>query len=85
VTVITADGQRVRGTRKGEDAYSVQIMDTHERLQGYVKADVREVRRDSESLMPDFGQDRLNDRDLDDLLAFLGTLRGPAAGSSGQR
>src|SRR5713226_5111704 len=38
VTLITRDGQQIRGTRKGEDAFSIQIMDTRERLQGYPKA-----------------------------------------------
>ena len=65
--------------RKGEDAFSIQIMDTHERLQGYVKADLREVSRDAQSLMPSFGVDRLADRDLDDLLDFMVTLRANTA------
>jgi hypothetical protein len=34
-------------------------MDTNERLQGYLKANLREVIRDKKSLMPDFGPDRL--------------------------
>jgi putative heme-binding domain-containing protein len=69
------NGQQIRGARKGEDAFSIQLMDTHERLQGYLKADVRNVTRESKSLMPDYRPETLNDRDLDDLLAFLGTLR----------
>ena len=75
VALVTRDGQTIRGTRKGEDAFSVQIMDARERLQGYLKTNLREVTRDKKSLMPDFGPDRLSDQDLDDLLAFLGTLR----------
>jgi putative heme-binding domain-containing protein len=75
VTLVTRDGARIRGTRKSEDVFSIQIMDTHERLQGYRKSDLREVTRDSDSLMPMFGQDRLDDAALEDLLAFLGTLR----------
>ncbi len=75
VTLVTRDGQRIRGVRKGEDAFSIQIMDTRERLQGYVKAELREVSRDTQSLMPSFGADRLSDADLDDLLDFLSTLR----------
>jgi putative heme-binding domain-containing protein len=80
VTLVTRDGQQIRGTRKGEDAFSIQIMDTRERLQGYLKASLREVIRDKKSLMPDFGPDHLSDRELNDLLTFLGTLRasGPA-------
>jgi len=75
VTLVTRDGQQIRGTRKGEDVFSIQIMDTRERLQGYLKANLREVTRDKKSLMPDFGPDRLSDLDLNDLLAFLGTRR----------
>jgi putative heme-binding domain-containing protein len=77
VTLVTRDGQRIRGVKKNEDAFSIQIMDTHERLQGYLKSGLRELVNDDASLMPDFGPDRLSDRDLDDLLAYLGTLRSP--------
>jgi putative heme-binding domain-containing protein len=80
VTIVTATGQRIRGVRKSEDAFSIQIMDTSERLQGYLKGNLREVIPESRSLMPEFRPDRLNDRDLDDLLRFLGRLRGPEAG-----
>jgi putative heme-binding domain-containing protein len=74
-TLTTRNGQQIRGVRKSEDVFSIQIMDTHERLQGYLKADLRDVTRERKSLMPDFGSETLNDRDLDDLLAFLSTLR----------
>ena len=43
VTLVARDGQQIRGTRKGEDAFSIQIMDTTRRLQGYLKANLREV------------------------------------------
>jgi hypothetical protein len=82
--LTTRAGQRIRGARKGEDAFSIQIMDTHERLQGYLKADLRDVSRDSKSLMPDYGPDAVNDRDLDDLLAFLSTLRSEEAPRRGR-
>jgi alcohol dehydrogenase (cytochrome c) len=85
VTLVTRDGQRIRGTKKGEDVFSVQIMDTRERLQGYVKADLQEVVYEKSSLMPAYSADRLGDGDLNDLVSYLGTLRGsgsPATGSS---
>jgi putative heme-binding domain-containing protein len=84
VTLVTRDGQRIRGVRKGEDAFSIQIMTSRERLQGYVKAELREVSRDTQSLMPSFGADRLSDDELDDLLEYLGTLRANAAPQRGQ-
>jgi putative heme-binding domain-containing protein len=75
VTLVTRDGQRIRGVKKNEDAFSVQIMDTHERIQGYVKADLKELIDEETSLMPDFGADRLPDADLADLVTYLRTLR----------
>ena len=72
---LTIDGQRIRGVKKNEDAFSVQIMDTHERIQGYVKSDLKEVIDDETSVMPDFGADRVSDRDLADLVAYLQGLR----------
>lgn len=79
VTLVTRDGDRIRGVRKNEDEFSIQIMDSRERLQGYVKADLAEVTIDKQSLMPVYGPDRLNDHDLDDLLRYLTSLRGTDA------
>jgi putative heme-binding domain-containing protein len=75
VTLVTRDGQRIQGARKAEDAFSIQIMDTHERLQGYVKSNLREVIREKTSLMPDFGADRLSGQELNDVVAYLATFR----------
>ena len=80
MTLVTRDGQRVRGTRKSEDALSIQIMDTNERLRGFLKSSLREVIKEPASLMPAFGPDRLTESDLNDVLAFLNTLRPPAGG-----
>jgi len=75
VSLVTRGGQRIRGVKKNEDAFSIQIMDTRERLQGYAKADLRELIDEETSIMPDFGSDRLSDSDLNDLLDYLQTLR----------
>ena len=74
VTLVTHDGREIRGVKKGEDAFLVQVLDTGERLQGYVKADLRDVRNEPQSLMPRFGPDRLTNGDLDDLLRFLASV-----------
>lgn len=75
VTLVTRTGERIRGIKKNEDAFSIQIMDAQERLQGYPKSSLRELINDETSLMPDFSEERLSNRDLDDLLTYLGTLR----------
>jgi cytochrome c oxidase cbb3-type subunit III len=78
VTLVTRQGERIRGVRKNEDEFSIQIMDARERLQGYLKSSLAEVTLDKQSLMPMYAPDRLNDRDLDDLVRYLTGLRGTA-------
>jgi mono/diheme cytochrome c family protein len=76
VTVVTKDGQRIRGVKKNEDVFSIQIMDMRERIQGYLKSSLQDVIYEKISLMPPFGQGRMNDGDLNDLIGYLTTLRG---------
>jgi putative heme-binding domain-containing protein len=76
VTLVTKDGQRIRGTKKNEDVFSVQVMDQRERIQGYLKSELKDVIYEKESLMPVFTGERLNDRDLTDVVGYLTSLRG---------
>src|SRR5262245_17619913 len=76
VTVTQNNGQTIQGVKKNEDGYSVQIMDTSERIQGYDKAKMKEVKDETRSAMPTFGTDRLSESDLDDIVRYLQTLKG---------
>ena len=76
VTLVLRDGQRIRGVKKNEDEYSIQVMDMRQRIQGYVKANLAEVVAEKQSVMPAYAPDQLNGGDLDDLLSYLSTLRG---------
>ena len=76
MTVTPADGAPIQGVKKNEDLFSVQIMDTRERIQGYEKDKVTAVENGRTSAMPVFGPDRLSDSDLDDVVRYLQTLRG---------
>ena len=76
VMVTPQTGQPIRGVKKNEDLFSVQIMDTGERIQGYEKEKMQAVENGTQSMMPAFPPDRLSDRDLDDLVRYLQTLRG---------
>jgi putative heme-binding domain-containing protein len=76
VTITPANGQPIHGVKKNEDLFSVQIMDSRERIQGYEKDSVKTVVDETRSAMPIYGPDRLNEHDLDDLLRYLQTLRG---------
>ena len=75
-----AGGAVIRGIVKNEDSFSIQIMDTQERLQGFLKVDVN-LREDQGSLMPAFGSDRLTDQDLNHVLAYLATVAESGADS----
>ena len=63
--------QKIRGVKKNEDVFSIQVMDTSERIQGYLKSNLQDVIDEKTSLMPVYGPDRLNESDLNDLLGYL--------------
>jgi putative heme-binding domain-containing protein len=76
VTLTPQDGTTVVGVKKNEDLFSVQIMDTRERIQGYDKSTLKQVQNNPRSAMPAFGSNRISESDLDDLIRYLQTLRG---------
>jgi cytochrome c oxidase cbb3-type subunit III len=76
VTLTASNGQAIHGVKKNEDLFTVQIMDTRERIQGYEKGKMKQVTDDTKSAMPAFGVDRLNQSDLDDVIRYLQTLKG---------
>ena len=85
VTLTTPNGQEIQGVKKNEDLFSVQVMDTRERIQGYLREDMRSVSNGTKSAMPVFGSDKLSDAELDDLLAYLESLQGTNAAPSDAR
>ncbi|HUU34725.1 MAG TPA: c-type cytochrome [Vicinamibacterales bacterium] len=77
--VLTArpkSGPAVRGVRASEDAFWVHIRDTSGRLHAFRTADLAELEREAgASLMPAYGA-QLTPAELNDLVAFLASLRG---------
>jgi cytochrome c oxidase cbb3-type subunit 3 len=78
VTVTTADGKKVRGLRKNEDTFSIQLMTPAEVLMSFAKPAAIVDPEPQRSLMPAYGPDRLNDGDLTDIVRYLRSLRGQA-------
>jgi putative heme-binding domain-containing protein len=76
VTVVTAGGETIVGIARNEDTYSVQLLDTSQQLQFFLKKDLRSVTHERKSLMPPYSEQRLNATDLQDLVAYLESLRG---------
>ena len=76
VTVTTASGQRVRGVRINEDPFTIQLRDASHRLQSFRKAELQELKKEfGISTMPSY-QDAFTTAELDDLIAYLASLRG---------
>ena len=69
-------GERVEGVVKSEDAFSLQVVTDEGELRAFPKRDLDGLTRSATSLMPVFDAGKLSDAALEDLLAYLGTLRG---------
>jgi putative heme-binding domain-containing protein len=76
VTVVTRDGKRIRGARKNEDTFSVQLMTVGEELLSFAKPAALVDPEPQRSLMPAYGPDRLIEGDLTDIVRYLRSLRG---------
>lgn len=76
ITVTTREGRKIRGVRKNEDTFSVQVMTPAEDILSFAKPDVTVDTEPLRSLMPAYGPERVSDRDLHDIVRYLRTLRG---------
>lgn len=76
ITVTTRDGRKIRGLRKNEDTFSVQLMTPAEEILSFMKPDAIVDPEPLRSLMPGYGPERVNDSDLHDIVRYLRTLRG---------
>jgi putative heme-binding domain-containing protein len=75
VRIVTKDGKTITGRRMNEDTFTVQIIDSQERLLSLSKADLREYTILTTSTMPSY-KDKLNPQEMADLLAYLVSLKG---------
>lgn len=73
VRLVTAEGEEVRGRRLNEDTYTVQLVDSDERLRSFAKADLREYQVLETSRMEPAD---LSDDQLADLIGYLLSLQG---------
>jgi cytochrome c oxidase cbb3-type subunit 3 len=71
VTVVTADGQEIKGVALNEDDFSVQIMDMSENIHLFEKDKLRGFAKSRMSLMPAYGAGVLSDKDLRDIVSYL--------------
>jgi putative heme-binding domain-containing protein len=76
VRLVTKDGGRITGVRLNEDTFTIQVLDLNGGLHSFVKEDLKELQRDTgKSPMPSF-RGALSAAEVDDLVAYLYSLRG---------
>ena len=72
---VTKQGETITGRLLNVDTFTVQILDSKERLVSLQRSDLRESGFVNESPMPSY-RDKLSSQELLDVLAYLGTLKG---------
>lgn len=76
VRATTADGRQITGIRLNEDTFSIQIRDLSDRMHSFRKSELKELHKDwGKSPMPGY-KDLLSADELQDLVAYLASLRG---------
>ena len=73
VVAKTRDGKEIRGVRRNEDTFSVQLIDTASQFHLLDKRNLASVRYEDKSLMPDDYGKRLSPAEIDNLVAYLKT------------
>lgn len=76
VRIVSIGGETIAGVRLNEDTFSIQIRELTGRFHSFYKSELTELRKDwGSSPMPAYG-DILSSDELDDIIAFLLSLRG---------
>jgi putative heme-binding domain-containing protein len=75
IRAVTRGGKVITGRRLNEDTYTVQIIDSEEKLVSLNKADLKEYSVLKTSTMPSF-KGTLTPAELDDVATYLRTLKG---------
>jgi putative heme-binding domain-containing protein len=75
VQVVTRDGVTITGRILNEDSFSLQLIDTKEKLLSLQKADLRQFEFQKNSPMPSY-RDKLSGNELSDLVGYLVSLKG---------
>jgi cytochrome c553 len=72
-------GQQIKGFLLNEDTYTVQLLATDGQLRSYDKATIIGYEIDKHSVMPSY-RSSLSNQELNDLVAYLWSLRSQQAG-----
>jgi putative heme-binding domain-containing protein len=73
--VVTKKGETVTGRLLNLDSFTVQMLDSKERLLSLPRSDLRETGFVKDSPMPSY-RDKLSSQELADIVAYMATLKG---------
>jgi putative heme-binding domain-containing protein len=76
VAITTGQGTVFSGVVLNEDSFSIQLMDDREKIHSWLKSELKSVVHEKRSPMPKYTKQQISDEQLDDLVAFLTSLRG---------
>jgi putative heme-binding domain-containing protein len=74
IKATTKKGEAISGRRLNEDTYSIQLLDSNDRLLSLDKSDLDSYEIVKKSAMPSY-KDMLTDSEVDDIVAYLVSLR----------
>ncbi|HVP45673.1 MAG TPA: c-type cytochrome, partial [Bryobacteraceae bacterium] len=76
VQIVTRNGKRITGIRLNEDTYSIQLRDLSDQLLSFWKDELVSIEKQpGRTPMPSY-RDRFSEGQLDDVVAYLVSLRG---------
>jgi putative heme-binding domain-containing protein len=75
VEAVTRSGAKISGRLLNQDTFTVQLLDTNERLVSLARSDLKDFTFVKSSPMPSY-RDKLTPGELDDLVAYLVSLKG---------
>jgi putative heme-binding domain-containing protein len=73
--VVTKQGETITGRLLNLDTFTVQMLDSKERLLSLNRSDLREAGFVEKSPMPSY-RDKLSSQELADIVTYLATLKG---------
>jgi len=79
ITATTADGKVYKGTRKSQDSFTIQMVDTTGVFRSFDRAELKDLKIDMTSLMPADYATRLTAAEIRDIAAYLKASDDPAA------
>jgi putative heme-binding domain-containing protein len=75
IRLVTRDGVTITGRILNEDSFSLQLIDSKEKLRSFQKADLTKFEFLKDSPMPSY-RDKLSGDELSDLVGYLVSLKG---------